>query len=68
MKRMADPSIRRVTFAVCRCNTFSAKGIPPMLITLILSYLNRSRRFSWSPALSFEDRSIYSTLIPGAQY
>ncbi len=39
-----------------------------MLITLILSYLNRSRRFSWSPALSFEDRSIYSTLIPGAQY
>jgi hypothetical protein len=39
-----------------------------MLITLILSYLNRSRGFSWSPALSFEDHAVYSTLIPGAQY
>jgi hypothetical protein len=67
MKRIADPSNRRVTFAVCRRNTFSTKGIP-MLITLILSYLNRSRGFSWSPALSFEDHAVYSTLIPGAQY
>jgi hypothetical protein len=39
-----------------------------MFLALILSRLNRSARFSWSPAVSFEDRSIYSTLIPGAQY
>jgi hypothetical protein len=39
-----------------------------MFLFLILSRLNRSARFSWSPALSFEDRSLYSTLLPGAQY
>jgi hypothetical protein len=39
-----------------------------MFLSLILSYLNRSARFSWSPALNMEDHSIYSTLIPGAQY
>jgi hypothetical protein len=39
-----------------------------MFISLILSYLNRSARFSWSPALDLEDHAIYSTLIPGAQY
>ena len=39
-----------------------------MFISLVLSYLNRSVRFSWSPALDLEDHAIYSTLIPGAQY
>ena len=39
-----------------------------MLLALVLSYLNRSARFSWSPALDLEDHAIYSTLIPGAQY
>lgn len=39
-----------------------------MFISLILSCFNRAARFSWSPALDLADRSIYSTLIPGAQY
>ncbi len=39
-----------------------------MFLALILSRFNRSARFSWSPALNLEDRSIYSTLLPGAQY
>lgn len=39
-----------------------------MFLSLFLAYLNRSARFMWSPALNLEDRSIYSTLIPGAQY
>jgi hypothetical protein len=39
-----------------------------MFLALLLSRLNRSARFSWSPALNLEDRTIYSTLIPGAQY
>jgi hypothetical protein len=39
-----------------------------MFLSLILSHINRSKRFSWSPALNLEDRSIFSTLIPGAQY
>ena len=39
-----------------------------MFLALLLSRLNRSARFSWSPALNLEDRRIYSTLIPGAQY
>jgi len=39
-----------------------------MFLSLILSLLNRSSRFAWSPALDLEDRTIYSTLIPGAQY
>lgn len=39
-----------------------------MFLALILSRINRTARFVWSPALNLEDRSIYSTLIPGAQY
>lgn len=39
-----------------------------MFLALILSRINRTARFSWSPALNLEDRSIYSTLLPGAQY
>jgi hypothetical protein len=39
-----------------------------MFLALILSRLNRSARFSWSPALNLDDHSIFSTLIPGAQY
>jgi len=39
-----------------------------MFLALILSRLNRTARFVWSPALNLEDHSIYSTLIPGAQY
>lgn len=39
-----------------------------MFLTLILSHINRSARFVWSPDLNLDDRSIYSTLIPGAQY
>jgi hypothetical protein len=39
-----------------------------MFLPLLLSWLNRSSRFTWSPALNLEDRTIYSTLIPGAQY
>lgn len=39
-----------------------------MFLALLLSRFSRSARFSWSPALNFEDRTIYSTLIPGAQY
>lgn len=39
-----------------------------MFLSLLLSRLNRSARFSWSPALNLSDRAIYSTLIPGAQY
>lgn len=39
-----------------------------MFLSLILSHMNRATRFSWSPALNLDDRSIFSTLIPGAQY
>jgi hypothetical protein len=39
-----------------------------MLLSLLLSRLKRSSRFSWSPALDLKDRAVYSTLIPGAQY
>ncbi|MDF2689425.1 MAG: hypothetical protein K0Q80_2391 [Microvirga sp.] len=39
-----------------------------MFLALILSRFNRTARFSWSPALNLEDRTIFSTLIPGAQY
>jgi len=39
-----------------------------MFLAFILSRLNRSARFSWSPALNLEDHTIYSTLLPGAQY
>ena len=56
-----------MTRTLLRSNTASTKGVP-MFLSLILSRINRSARFAWSPALSFEDRTIYSTLIPGAQY
>jgi hypothetical protein len=39
-----------------------------MFLSLLLSFMNRSPRFSWSPALNLEDHAIYSTLIPGTQY
>jgi hypothetical protein len=39
-----------------------------MFLSLLLSRLNRASRFTWSPALNLEDRTIYSTLLPGAQY
>ena len=64
---MAVASIWRVTRIIPRSKTPAAKGVP-MFLAFILSRLNRSARFSWSPALNFEDRTIYSTLIPGAQY
>lgn len=67
MKCMAVVSIWRVTRIIRRSKTTATKGFP-MFLTFILSHLNRSARFSWSPALNFDDRTIYSTLIPGAQY
>jgi hypothetical protein len=39
-----------------------------MFVSLILSLLSGSSRFSWSPALDLEDHAIRSALIPGAQY
>jgi hypothetical protein len=39
-----------------------------MILSFILSRLNRSRHFVWSPALDLKDHAIRSTLIPGAQY
>lgn len=39
-----------------------------MFLAFILSRLTRSARFSWTPALNFDDRSVYSNLIPGTQY
>jgi hypothetical protein len=39
-----------------------------MFLALILSQFKRTARFSWSPALNLEDHTIFSTLIPGAQY
>jgi hypothetical protein len=39
-----------------------------MFLSLLLSRLNRSVRFVWSPALDLRDHAIYSTLIPGTQY
>ena len=67
MECIAVTSNWRVTRILRRSKTASTKGVP-MFLALILSRLNRSARFSWSPALNLEDRSIYSTLIPGAQY
>ena len=67
MKCMAEASIWRVTRIIRRSKTAATKGVP-MFLAFILSRLNRSARFSWSPALNLEDRTIYSTLIPGAQY
>jgi hypothetical protein len=39
-----------------------------MFLSLILTHLNRSPRFVWSPALDLRDHAVLSTLIPGAQY
>lgn len=39
-----------------------------MLLSFLLSRLNRSRRFVWSPALDLSDHEVYSALIPGTQY
>ena len=36
-----------------------------MILTFILSYLQRAPAFAWSPALNLEDNAIYSTLLPG---
>jgi hypothetical protein len=67
MECIAVTSNWRVTRIIRRSKTSATKGVP-MFLAFILSRLNRSARFSWSPALNFEDRTIYSTLIPGAQY
>jgi hypothetical protein len=43
-----------------------------MILAFILSRLNRYAapqvRFVWSPALDLKDRTVFSTLLPGAQY
>jgi hypothetical protein len=39
-----------------------------MILSFILARLKRTPRFSWSPALDFTDRAVYSALIPGVQY
>ena len=39
-----------------------------MILTFILSRLQRAPAFAWSPALNLEDNAIYSALIPGTQY
>ncbi len=39
-----------------------------MIVTFVLSLLNRSPRFSWKPALDITDGQVVSTLLPGAQY
>jgi hypothetical protein len=39
-----------------------------MFLAFLLSRLSRTARFTWAPALDFADRSVFSTLIPGAQY
>ena len=45
---------------------------PIMILAFVLSRLNRyvapQARFVWSPALDFQDRAVFSTLLPGAQY
>ena len=67
MECMAAVSIWRVTRIIRRSKTSATKGVP-MFLAFILSRLNRAARFSWSPALDLKDRSVYSTLLPGAQY
>lgn len=39
-----------------------------MLVSLLLSLLNRSSAFAWTPALDLTDNGIRTTLMPGAQY
>ena len=40
----------------------------PMFLSFLLSRFSRTGRFVWSPSLDLSDRSVFSTLIPGAQY
>lgn len=39
-----------------------------MFLSFLLARLNRAPRFTWSPALDLQDRSIRAALIPGTQY
>ena len=39
-----------------------------MFLAFLLSYLSRSPRYVWSPALDLRDHAIFSALIPGTQY
>lgn len=39
-----------------------------MFLSFLLARINRSARFVWSPSLDLRDRTVLSTLIPGAQY
>jgi hypothetical protein len=43
-----------------------------VFLSFILSRLNRlgfaRARFVWAPALDLRDRTVFSTLLPGAQY
>jgi hypothetical protein len=39
-----------------------------MFLSFLLARLNRTARFTWAPDLDLADRSVFSTLIPGAQY
>jgi hypothetical protein len=38
-----------------------------MFLAFVLARFHRSR-FVWSPALDLTDRTVYATLLPGAQY
>ena len=39
-----------------------------MIVSYILSRLNRAPRFVWTPSLDLRDRVVFSALIPGTQY
>jgi hypothetical protein len=39
-----------------------------MLLSFLLSRLNRTARYNWAPALDLGNRSVRSALIPGTQY
>lgn len=38
-----------------------------MLVSLVLSWLARQPRFTWSPALDLSNNEVRSTLLPGGQ-
>jgi hypothetical protein len=63
---MADPGYWRKTGFRSRAIRVVSIGAP-MFLSLILFRLTR-QGYVWSPALDFEDRVVFSTLIPGAQY
>ena len=46
---------------------YQRKGVP-MFLSFLLARINRTARFTWAPALDLADHSVFSTLIPGAQY